>query len=106
MTDREALSAAIDRFTTNWASGDFQLIAVAARERLAQLPEICGTCLGEHRVPTIDQYTERCPTCRGVGEAYPAETVEQIARAVTRTWVNDGTGLAIVVLDALNGESV
>lgn len=87
---REALAAALETFDGKHyprmaSASDFNTVLEAARERLAQLPEKCGTCHGVGRVPTIDQYDDRCLACHG-GKVYPAELVERIARTLLGRW--------------------
>lgn len=115
MTDREALAAALDRFFDNWTdeAGDFELMAIAARERLAQLPEKrAGRVeLGERGLSGVFH------------NVYPAELVERIAMEVWRSapgheaiygaqwdllsdeWQERYFVQAVAVLDALNGET-
>ncbi len=78
-----------------------EIVLAAARERLAQLPETCGTCGGDGS-PIVGY---PCKDCHGRGIVYPAETVEKIKRAI------NGIGLnldqkAVAVLDALNTETL
>lgn len=118
MSDREALAAAVDQ-VMSWIGGDErrptpnQILAVGtllntARERLAQLPEDCGTCDGEgHYVvaSTRGQWATddlACPTCHGSGKVYPAELVKRIANCIDsridRRYV-------VAILEALNKET-
>lgn len=98
MSDREALAAALEDFEPGW-SMNLDALYYAARERLAQLPEKCGTCDGNGAIQVGDAFPY-CPTCRGSGKVYPAELVFTV--------MNVGAlpeSLAAAVLDALNGET-
>ena len=107
---RETLSAALvaydnrqSKLTSGSWLGAVEPMAVAARERLTQLGEKCGTCDGEKNI--FDSETGdwvSCPTCHGFGKVWPAGLVERI-RTALRGWDLDfeSTEASIAVLDAL-----
>lgn len=92
-------------------------LVVAARERLAQMPEKCETCDGEgHYVvqSTRGQYETddiTCPTCHGKGFLYPQPLVERIQDILwsvpSSRWGYKSTAhlVAVSILDALGSET-
>lgn len=99
MSNREALAAALEWVDRYEPSRTEAIITGAAKERLSQLAERCGTCDGCGKIYSawapLNKAT--CPTCHGSGKVYPAELVELIASVIHRG--------VFGVLDALNGET-
>lgn len=123
MTDREALAAALDDFD-NWtrlmgASPDLLTIALAARERLAQLKRDCRDCAGtgEEWASEARVDKQECFVCGGSGKVYPDELVRIVsmefaaALASFRSEMMSGVFVelcnnhAVAVLDALDGKT-
>jgi hypothetical protein len=87
---REALEAALDH---PFRKGQLEIVAAAAHERLAQMPQAC----------IASNAMADCPTCHGRGTVYPPALVERITEIIANhgEWWN-ARGKAVAVLDALN----
>jgi hypothetical protein len=116
VTDREALAAALQE--PGRGNDNTETSSTRVRERLAQLPEKCGSCGGDGEVgdvpPDMDQLNIAlghfdvitCPTCHGRGTVYPPALVERVIRAIAdRAPFDARYNIAVAVLDALNGET-
>jgi len=83
-------------------------VHAAARERLAQLPEKCGTCEGSRLSfrPTAFSGFADCEDCGGRGTVYPKALVEVVAHIFHQNgeWMRwaEAERWAVAVLDALN----
>lgn len=122
MSTRETLEAALTATWSERVLDHEQVILAAARERLAQMPEKCGTCYGRALSfdgPTTAHTGEKvfypCPSCHGSGRVYPAELVERIAGVILQSDAKDlrthpsvewYRTLAVAVLDAINQETL
>lgn len=111
MIDRDALEEAIATYNNRFEAQTFNewsaavpVMVTASRERLAQLPEKCGTCGGSGSVPRNFSDTP-CSTCHGRGTVYPPALVERLAK-VLAAWLPDySEAAAVAVLDAINTET-
>ena len=105
MNDREALETALNDFD-EWPDPDsaepWELVMVAARKQLAQMPETCELTGMIHASTCV---------CRGRGTVYPPALVERITQAVVQGMLKGHEGLAnainaeviaVAVLDGLN----
>lgn len=76
-----------------------RVIVAAARERLAQLPEKCGTCGGTGIAPDNDTAElgsgvfsyRHCPTCHGSGKVYPPDSPDGLLADVVQKATPYGT---------------
>lgn len=102
MIDRVTLAAALATFSVEQDDA-LDLVIIAARERLAQLPVTCERCTGSGMVVALMFPMQPCPTCHGSGKVYSSETVATLERALKECWHGASfRSMTFVVLDALS----